>query len=334
MGNYVGCATWQHFWLNEGCCVFLERKILKALKGPHFFGLDAIVGRQALVDSCNHVGLLHPYTVLNVQLKDIDPDDAFSSVPYEKGFAFLYHLEQHVGGESLMNPFMRAYCQRFAFSTVTSQAFQHFFNGYFKGKVSDEKLQSIDWEGWLHAPGLPPEPQFDRTLVNEAELLAKRWVAESEAMKGQAEHTDLSHWESDQVVMFLQNIKLQFQALHPTSTTSNTTATAAQSVSPDTLAPTLLALDSRYHFTQSRNAEIRFAWLSLVVWTHLASLYPAVLAFVTEQGRMKYVRPLYRALYEGGGQGRQLAVDTFMEHRSEYHAIAQKMIARDLRIVE
>ena len=333
MGNYVGCATWQHFWCNEGFCVFLERKILKALKGPQFFGLDAIVGRQSLIDACNHLGLLHPYTVLNVQLKDIDPDDAFSSIPYEKGFTLLHTLEQTIGGEQLMNPFLHAYCRRFAFSTVTSQAFQSFFMEYFKGKVDDKVLQSIDWEGWLHAPGLPADPQFDRTLVNEAEQLAKRWVGESDAMKGQAKHADLSRWDPDQVVMFLQNIKLQFVAAHPTSAASTADSTL-DSVSPDTLAPTLVALDSLYHFTQSRNAEIRFAWLSLVVWTHLSALYPAVLAFVTEQGRMKYVRPLYRALYEGGGEGRQLAVDTFMEHRSQYHAIAQKMVARDLQIAE
>lgn len=49
---------------------------------------------------------------------------------------------------------------------------------------------------------------------------------------------------------------------------------------------------------------------------------------------MKFSRPLYRALYEGGGQGRQMAVDTFMEHRTQYHAIAQKMIARDLHVAD
>ena len=26
-GNLVGCTTWEHFWLNEGHTVFLERKI-------------------------------------------------------------------------------------------------------------------------------------------------------------------------------------------------------------------------------------------------------------------------------------------------------------------
>ena len=33
-----------------------------------------------------------------VDLTDTDPDDAFSEVPYEKGAAFLWYLEELVGG--------------------------------------------------------------------------------------------------------------------------------------------------------------------------------------------------------------------------------------------
>jgi hypothetical protein len=32
-----------------------------------------------------------------IDLKGKDPDDAFSSVPYEKGFVFLYYLEKLIG---------------------------------------------------------------------------------------------------------------------------------------------------------------------------------------------------------------------------------------------
>lgn len=39
-----------------------------------------------------------PYTKLVPDLKGVDPDDAFSSVPYEKGFTLLYYLENLVGG--------------------------------------------------------------------------------------------------------------------------------------------------------------------------------------------------------------------------------------------
>ena len=199
MGNFVGCANWQSFWCNEGFCVCLERKILKALKGEQMFCLDAIIGRQTLQDSVQHFGEEHPYTVLQVELKDIDPDDAFSSVPYEKGFALLYHLEQVVGGDAVMNPFLRAYCQHFAYGTVTSASFKAFFLGYFQGKVADAKLAGIDWDTWLHKPGMPPDPHFDRSLVDEAEALAKRWMANPQAAQADQQPPDVHKWESDQV---------------------------------------------------------------------------------------------------------------------------------------
>lgn len=39
-----------------------------------------------------------PLSRLVLDLKGIDPDDAFSIVPYEKGNAFLMYLEQKLGG--------------------------------------------------------------------------------------------------------------------------------------------------------------------------------------------------------------------------------------------
>ncbi len=37
-------------------------------------------------------------TNLVVKLDGIDPDDSFSSVPYEKGYTLLFYLEQLLGG--------------------------------------------------------------------------------------------------------------------------------------------------------------------------------------------------------------------------------------------
>ena len=39
-----------------------------------------------------------PYTHLVPDLKGVDPDDAFSRVPYEKGSNLLMYLEQKLGG--------------------------------------------------------------------------------------------------------------------------------------------------------------------------------------------------------------------------------------------
>lgn len=46
----------------------------------------------------NTFGADNPLTNLVPSLQDVDPDEAFSSVPYEKGFALLYHLEELMGG--------------------------------------------------------------------------------------------------------------------------------------------------------------------------------------------------------------------------------------------
>ena len=42
-------------------------------------------------------GSSHPFTAMVPNLKDVDPDDAFSTIPYEKGFLLLFYLETLVG---------------------------------------------------------------------------------------------------------------------------------------------------------------------------------------------------------------------------------------------
>jgi leukotriene-A4 hydrolase len=42
-------------------------------------------------------------------LKGVDPDDAFSSVPYEKGFNFLQYLTGLVGGFEVFEKFLYSY---------------------------------------------------------------------------------------------------------------------------------------------------------------------------------------------------------------------------------
>ena len=43
-------------------------------------------------------GWVSSYTKLVPDMVGIDPDDAFSTVPYEKGHTLLYYLETLVGG--------------------------------------------------------------------------------------------------------------------------------------------------------------------------------------------------------------------------------------------
>lgn len=58
-------------------------------------------------------------------------------------------------------------------------------------------------------------------------------------------------------------------------------------------------------------------------------MVPLATAFLKAQGRMKYLRPLYRALFRSK-VGKQAALDTFAAAKSSYHPIAAKMVAVDL----
>jgi leukotriene-A4 hydrolase len=96
-GNLVSNASWEHFWLNEGWTTYLERRIGAAVHGESHRDFSAIIGWKALQDSVANFGEDHEFTKLVIDLKGKDPDDAFSSIPYEKGFHFLYYLEKLVG---------------------------------------------------------------------------------------------------------------------------------------------------------------------------------------------------------------------------------------------
>ena len=51
-------------------------------------------------EQVERLGSTNQLSALVPKLTDIDPDDAFSTVPYEKGFSLLYQLELLVGLDS------------------------------------------------------------------------------------------------------------------------------------------------------------------------------------------------------------------------------------------
>ena len=97
-GNLVTNSNFEHFWLNEGFTVFTERKIGGRMYGEPMRHFSAMGGWRSLKYSIDIQGNDNPLTALVVDLDGVDPDDAFSVVPYEKGSTFLWYLEDTVGG--------------------------------------------------------------------------------------------------------------------------------------------------------------------------------------------------------------------------------------------
>jgi hypothetical protein len=92
-----------------------------------------------------------------------------------------------------------------------------------------------------------------------------------------------------------------------------------------TPAETCAALDGRFALTHSHNAEILSGWLLLALESEYSAVLPRVEAFLGEIGRMKYLKPLYRALLSRPAT-RPIAQRAFARHRASYHPIARHVI--------
>jgi len=167
------------------------------------------------------------------------------------------------------------------------------------------------------------EAKFDYTLVNAAREYADKLVA----AEGKGPYEDISKWSSSQLVVFLKKItSLQTAAFEKVS--GDAAALAAEKARWATI---LARIGEAHKFRDSKNSEVRFAWLTPCIRAEMESEFPGAVALLSEQGRMKFVRPLFRDLFRNGGEkGRALALSTFEKLKSGYHAICQKMVARDL----
>jgi leukotriene-A4 hydrolase len=317
-GNLVTNATWDHFWLNEGWTTWFQRKIMARIKNnPKFLDFDAIDGRKHMQDAMEEMASENTRLVLDIG--DEDPDDSYSAVAYEKGFTFLLYLERLVGSKEF-EAFFQAYLARFASHILTSDEFKEFFLMHFGADLgfgeAYEKLNTIDWDTWFYSTGMPPElPELDQTLALDSQKLADLWFAVDREGKTPPSQNDLSSWSSLQITCFLDALQLK----------------TADDTNKPLQVSTIQAMNSLYYFSETRNSEVLYRYCELAIPAEDTTILPVAVRFITTQGRMKFTRPLYRALYKSK-MGKDLAVATFLKHKDFYHPICVKMVAQDLKV--
>ena len=240
-------------------------------------------------------------------LKGKDPDDAFSSVPYEKGFVFLYHLEQLIG-KPKFDQFLSHYFSTFSRRSLDSFEFKETMLSYFAHDVGASKeLTSLDWDSWFHKPGYPPKPDYDTSLVDVVYALTDKWKARA---SGESEFEpakdDVERLSANQIVVFLERI-IAFE--------------------PSISAKDSQAMDAAYGFSSKKNVEITSRYFRVAMKAKDPTVNQATAKLLGEVGRMKFVRPLYRLLNE---VDRDLALKTFENNESFYHPICRQMVKQDL----
>ncbi|CAL8278208.1 leukotriene A-4 hydrolase [Gadus morhua] len=307
-GNLVTNKTWEHFWLNEGHTVYLERMIGRSMESEQFRQFKAMGGWKELQESVKTFGADNPLTNLVPSLQDVNPDDAFSSVPYEKGFALLYHLEELLGGPVVFMGFVKSYIQMFAYGSATTEEWKAYLFTYFQDKV--DVLNKVDWNAWMHTPGMPPvKPQYDTTMADSCIALCSKWTKAGEADLGGFTAADLTTLSSHQVIEFL-SLLLQEEPLPLTH---------------------VKRMQEAYDFNSCINAEIRARWLRLCVKSRWEEAVPKALQMATEQGRMKFTRPLFREVYNFD-KFRDEAVRMFKTHRAAMHPVMVDLLSKDLKV--
>ena len=118
-GNDVTCRNWEHFWINEGFTVFEERKVSGQLHGRDFAKVEALLGNSTLWTDMQNLGLDNTYSTIHPVLQGDNPDNAFTTVPYEKGFQLLTYLESFVGEDNFQR-FLQIYFNKYAQESITS----------------------------------------------------------------------------------------------------------------------------------------------------------------------------------------------------------------------
>lgn len=328
-GNLVGCVDWQHFWLNEGFTRFIECKIIAAFHGNNesVRHLSMINGYASLCTAVSNYGNDHPYTklVLHFTAED-DPDDAFSSVPYEKGCLFLYYIETIVG-KTEFDSFLKGYIAKFKHKAISTSDFKEFLYYFFHSQK--EKLDRIDWEGWLNSPGVLPVT-FESLKIDDSLQLAALHLAEDVCginkmvlaqspdsagdakIESQADSLKKKYapMTTVQRVIFLQTLRNHKDTLHQ---------------------KTLSLLDRVLEFSRSKNSEIVSQWvlIALSCKDYDQIIRPQVTRFLSSNGRMKYVRPVFRAFFQVDPEA---ATSLFLSLRHTLHPICETMLAKDLQI--
>ncbi|XP_075216534.1 leukotriene A-4 hydrolase [Lycorma delicatula] len=306
-GNLVTNRNFEHFWLNEGFTMFVERKIIQRMQGEKIHQFSAINGLNDLREAIKVMGADSPLTKLVVNLEGVHPDDAFSSCPYEKGFTFLFYLETQVGGPDVFEPFLKKYLDHYKYQSIDTNDFKKFFLEYFD---KNEKSQKVDWDKWLYTPGMPPIiPDYDKSLVLPCTELTNKWIKWDGSNPNPFTEDDLKCFDALQIQEFLAQLLL---------------------ANSFTLSKVIL-MQEIYQLNKYKNSEIRFRWLRLCIKARWYDVVPLALEFATKYGRMKFVRPIFRDLGKWE-ETRDEAIRVFRAHQHQMMNVTAAMVAKDLEI--
>jgi leukotriene-A4 hydrolase len=230
--------------------------------------------------------------VLAIDLRDRDPDDAFTQVPYIKGALFVSWLGSRFGVDAV-DKFLHDYFDHFQFRSIDTEQFR----AWLEANLLPQKPAAVtarELDEWLTAPGLPQYavlPQSDAfDLVDQ---VRRDWLAGKLPVVG----LPAKAWTTHEWVHFIDGLPKKVPA--------------------DKLAE----LDAAYQVTSTGNSEVAFSWLRVAIRNEYAPAWPRLDEYLTTIGRRKLIKPLYEDLMKTPA-GAERARAIYSRARANYHPIA------------
>jgi leukotriene-A4 hydrolase len=292
-GNLVGNATWRDFWLNEGFTEYMTSRIMTVVYGEQRTSMEEVLGLKTLQDEL--AKFKAPDQVLAIDLRDRDPGEGLTNLPYQKGRLFLQYLDAKFGRERF-DGFLRGYFDHFAFKSVNSDQFL----AYLQENLLDRYpgiVTRAQANEWVLKPGLPADAVLPTTTAFQVVDSARNsWLAGKQPLKQLG-----GDWLAQQWIYFLDGMPAAL--------------TAAQ----------LADLDKMLSLSKNPNAEIGHSWFMLVIANNYQPAFPRLEDYLKTIGRRKLIEPLYMGLMKTGS-GSEVAKRVFKKARSGYHPETTKAI--------
>ncbi|KAJ6892333.1 leucine aminopeptidase-like isoform X1 [Populus alba x Populus x berolinensis] len=290
-GNLITNKNNEHFWLNEGFTTYADRRIVEAVQGEDIAALNIGIGWRGLNEEMERFKDNMEFTKLKNNQEGVNPDDMYSQVPYEKGFHFLWRIEHQIGRPAF-DEFLKKYIATFKFKSIDTETFLDFLKANVHGIEKD-----IDLQLWTEGTGIPPDAHEPvSNLYIKITSLAKDFK-----LGRMPREDEVANWKGQEWELYLKNLPRAVEASQ------------------------VLALDARYSLSESKDYDVKVAFLQLAISSRCRDYYCEVEKTLKEVGRMRYLRPLYSGLVQGPGNEEEkiLAKRVFAEARECYHPIAQ-----------
>lgn len=288
-GNLVTNATWRDLWLNEGFTTYVENRIMEEVYGRDRAMMEQTLGRHDLLEDFAKVD--EKDRALAIDMTGRDPDDAFSRVPYDKGAALLFYLEDKYGRDKF-DAFVKGYFAAYKFKTLTTEEFVAYADKeLIKKHQRGIKLPKL--KEWIYQPGLPEDAPQPESPAFEA---VDQQLAGFISGKLAANRIKAKTWTTHEWLRFLNGF-----ADKPT---------VAQ----------MQALDAAFKLTQTGNNEIAHVWLRAAIKADYKPAFPRLEQYLISIGRRKLIIPLYNLLAQTPAN-KAWAIEVFKKAEPGYHPL-------------